>query len=68
MKQRLFLYEEFVNGEKTKRKTTAEKVVRKMRKYLNEDGSKVFKPVHYLTVQQVTSAFSRMSTQYRKEN
>ena len=65
-KQKLFLYEEFMLGENTGRKTTPEKVVEKMRKIRNKEGVKHFMPNEYLTAQQITSSFSRMSHQYRQ--
>ena len=64
--QRTFLYNEFIIGEESGRKTTAEKVIKRMRQAKNNDETKRFQPSEYLTIQQVTSAFSRMSTLFRK--
>ena len=65
-KQRTLLYNQFMAGEISGNKVTPEKVVQIMHQGKNADGSKSFDPSEYLTVQQVTAAFSRMSSQYRK--
>lgn len=66
-KQKKFLYDEFMMGEESGRKTTAEKVVQKMRK-ATVNLKKMFATDDYLTQQQVTSAFSRMSKMFRNGN
>ena len=64
--QWIFLYNEFIIGEESGRKTTAEKVIKKMCQAKNKDETKRFQPSEYLTIQQVTSASSRMSALFRK--
>ena len=53
-KQKRFVYDQFVTGEETGKKTSAEKAVAKMRLLRDENGEKVFKPKDYLTIDQVT--------------
>ena len=52
-------------GEETGQKTTADKVVEKMRTKHTVDGKKLFAPKDYLTREQITAAFSRMAKQYQ---
>ena len=66
-KQKKFVYDQFVTGEETGKKTSAEKAVAKMRLLRDENGEQVFKPKDYLTVDQVTSMSSRMVSQKKKE-
>ena len=65
-KQKRFLYEEFMNGERTGSKTTPEKVLIKMRTTRDNNNSKLFNSKEYLSRQQVISSFSRMSKQFRQ--
>ena len=65
--QEKFIYDEFMSGEKTGKKTSAEKVVAKMRVLREESGKKVFIPKDYLLVDQVTSMFSRLAAQKKKK-
>ena len=58
--------EEFMHGEQTGCKTIADKVVAKMRTLRNTNNSKMFKPMDYLTKQQIVSSFSRKSRLFRK--
>ena len=64
-KQKQFLYDEFIYGEQTGRKTTAVKVVEKMKSMKDDNNEKVFSPSEYLSEKQVLSAFSRMSKLYK---
>ena len=52
--KQIFLYKEFIIGEETGRKTTADKVV-----------EKIFPPKDYLTCEQITAALSQMAKQYQ---
>ena len=65
--QKKFTYDEFMSGEETGKKTSAEKVVAKMRVLSEESGKKVFLPKDYLSVDQVTSMFSRLAAQKKKK-
>lgn len=65
--QRKFIYDEFMLGEETGKKTSAEKVVAKMRLLRDDSGKKVFTPNDYLSVDQVTSMFSRQAAQKKKK-
>ena len=65
--QKKFIYDEFMSGEETRKKTSAEKVVAKMRVLHEESGKKVFKPKDYLSIDQVTSMFSRLAAEKKKK-
>ena len=65
--QKKFIYDEFMSGEETGKKTSAEKVVPKMRVLREESGKKVFIAKDYLSVDQVTSMFSRLAAQKKKK-
>ena len=56
-----------MTGEETGKKASAEKAVTKKRLLRDENGEKVFKPKDCLTVDQMTSMFSRMASQKEKE-
>ena len=62
-----FIYVEFMSGEETGKKTSAEKEVAKMRVLREESRKKVFIPKDYLSVDQVTSMFSRLAAQKKKK-
>ena len=53
-------------GEQSGCKTTADKVVIKMRTMRSTDNKKVFMPTEYLSRQQIVSSFSRMTKLYRQ--
>ena len=57
-KQKNYLIELFLFGEKTGRKADASEVSKTMRKACNEDGSLLFQSDEYLTSMQITSFFS----------
>jgi hypothetical protein len=61
LKQRKFLYEEFMAGETTGKKQTPEGTVKKMRSLRDENNVKMFIPGEYLTKEQIASMFSRMT-------
>ena len=52
-------------SEETRLKTTADKVVKKMRTKQTVDGKKLFAPKDYLTRKQITAALSHMAKQYQ---
>ena len=60
-KQKNYLIELFLFGEKTGRKADASEVSKTMRKALNEDGSLLFQSDEYLTSLQIASFFSRLA-------
>ena len=62
-----FIHDEFISSEETGKKTSAEKVVAKMRVLWEESGKKVFIPKDYLSVDQVTSMFSRLAAKKKKK-
>ena len=61
LKQKDSLYTQFMHGESTGCKTTAKKVLDKMRTLCNRNNDKVFIPTEYLSRQKKVLAFSRMS-------
>ena len=65
-KQNDLLYEEFIVGEVTGRKTTPEKILFKVRTIKDKKCVKSFSPIEHLNQQQILSSFSRMSRQYRQ--
>ena len=67
IREKRFIYDEFMSGEETGKKTSAEKVVAKMRVLREESGKTVFIPKDYLSVDRVTSMFSRLAAQKRKK-
>ena len=60
-KQKNYLTELFLFGEKTGRKAVATKVSKKTRKARNEDRSLLFQSDEYLTSLQIASFFSRLA-------
>ena len=60
-KQKNYIIELFLFGEKTGRKADASEVSKTMRKARNEDGSLLFQSDEYLTSMQITSFFSRLA-------
>jgi hypothetical protein len=67
LKQKKFVYQEFLEGEKTGKKISAEKFVLKMRNVVSKTGKKLFLPHEFLTKQQTMSQFSKLAAQ-RKNN
>ena len=56
-----------MSGEETGKKTSAEKVVAKMRVLCEKSGKNVFRAKDYLSVDKVTSMFSRLAAQKKKK-
>jgi hypothetical protein len=59
-KQKNFVLECFLTGERTGKKLTAENVAAMMHNKVDERGDKMFTPEEYLTKDQVLSQFSQM--------
>ena len=57
----------FSIGQATGRKLDAEIIAMEMRHALGSDGRRLFKSSEFLTVQQITSYFSRLSTKIRQQ-
>ena len=57
----------FSIGEATGRKLDAEIVAKEMRHALGSDGRRLFKSSEFLTVQQITSCFSRLSAKVQQQ-
>lgn len=66
-KQRSYLEAKFSIGQATGRKLDAEIVAKEMRHALGSDGRRLFKSSEFLTVQQITSYFSRLSAKVRQQ-
>ena len=64
-KQRLYLLQIFLNGERSGNKSNPEVVAKEM-KSTKENGKKLFEPKEYLTRNQIAAFFSRLSMQQRK--
>ena len=62
-RQRKFIYNTFIQGKETKKKTTPEEVVPMMRTLRHSDGSKFFKPHKFINKDKIKSLFSRMLQQ-----
>ena len=60
-----FLLEQFMIGEDTGRKVTPAEAATRMRSLRNDAGNRLFEKVEWLTVQQVTSYFSRLAAMKR---
>ena len=54
-------------GQATGRKLDAEIVAKEMRHALGSDGRRLFKSSEFLTEQQITSYFSRLSAKVRQQ-
>ena len=66
-KQKSYLEAKFSIGQATGRKLNAEVVAKEMRHALGSDGRRLFKSSEFLTVQQITSYFSRLSAKVRQQ-
>jgi len=61
LKQKNFLYNEFMTGETTGKKQTPESTAKRMRSLRDDNNNKMFVPSEYLSKEQITSMFSRMT-------
>lgn len=66
-KQKSYLEAKFSIGQATGRKLDAEVVAKEMRHALGSDGRRLFKSSEFLTVQQITFYFSRLSPKVRQQ-
>ena len=60
-KQKSYLEAKFNLGQETGRKLHPDNVAKEMRRALNSDGKCLFKPIEFLTEQQITSFFGRLA-------
>ena len=66
-RQRSYLEAKFSIGQAAGRKLDAEIVAKEMRHALGSDGKRLFKSSEFLTVQQITSYFSRLSAKVHQQ-
>ena len=67
-KQKLFLKEKFRIGQETGRKLDGDVAAREMRRARDANGKRLFKSSEFLTSQQVSSYFSRLSVSARQRD
>lgn len=65
-KQKSFLESEFLEGEKSSKKTTSEEVAKKMRKARDANNQRLFSIDEFLTPSQVSSYFSRFAAKRKQ--
>jgi hypothetical protein len=61
-------YDAYMKGDETGRKVTALKLSKTMKTVLNPNGGRLFHTDEFLTTNQITSQFSRLSAQSRKNS
>lgn len=66
-KQRSYLEAKFNLGQSTGRKVDPDFVAKEMRRALDSDGKRLFRPSEFLTVQQITSFFARLAAKLRHQ-
>ena len=66
-KQKSYLEAKFNLGQETGRKLHPDNVAKEMRRALNSDGKCLFKPMEFLTEQQITSFFGRLAAKVRQQ-
>ena len=66
-KQKSYLEAKFNLGQETGRKLHPDNVAKEMRRALNSDGKRLFKPMEFLTEQQITSIFGRLAAKVRQQ-
>lgn len=66
-KQKSYLEAKFNLGQETGRKLHPDNVAKEMRRALNSDGKCLFKPIEFLTEQQITSFFGRLAAKVRQQ-
>jgi len=54
-------------GQSTGRKVDPDFVAKEMRRALDSDGKRLFRPSEFLTVQQITSFFARLAAKLRHQ-
>ena len=65
-KQKSFLESEFLEGEKSSKKTTGEEVAKKMRKVRDANNQRLFSIDEFLTPSQISSYFSRFAAKRKQ--
>ena len=65
-KQKSFLQSEFLEGEKSSKKTTGEEVAKKMRKARDANNQRLFLIGEFLTPSQISSYFSRFAAKRKQ--
>ena len=66
-KQRSYLEAKFNLGQSTGRKVDPDFVAKEIRRALDSDGKRLFRPSEVLTVQQITSFFARLAAKLRHQ-
>ena len=66
-KQKSYLEAKFNLGQETGRKLHPKDIAKEMRRALNSDGKRVFKPMEFLTERQITSFFARLAAKVRQQ-
>ena len=66
-KQKSYLEARFTLPQETERKLHPDNVAKEMRRALNSDGKRLFKPMEFLTEQQITSIFGRLAAKVRQQ-
>ena len=66
-KQKSYLEAKFTLPQETGRKFHPDNVAKEMRRALNSDGKRLFKPMEFLTEQQITSIFGRLAAKVRQQ-
>ena len=66
-KQKSYLEARFTLPQETGRKLHPDNVAKEMRRALNSDGKRLFKPMEFLTEQQITSIFGRLAAKVRQQ-
>ena len=66
-KQRSYLEAKFNLGQSMGRKVDPDFVVKEMRRALDSDGKRLFRPSEFLTLQQITSFFARLAVKLRHQ-
>ena len=66
-KQKSYLEAKFNLGQETGRKLHPKDIAKEMRRVLNSDGKRLFKPMEFLTERQITSFFGRLAAKVRQQ-
>ena len=66
-KQKSYLEAKFNLGQETGRKLHPKDIAKEMRRALNSDGKRLFKPMEFLTERQITSFFGRLAAKVRQQ-
>ena len=66
-KQKSYLEAKFTLPQETGRKLHSDNVAKEMRRALDSDGKRLFKPMEFLTEQRITSIFGRLAAKVRQQ-